>query len=137
MEITHIPFIEKVGIQKNSDGALELSFDESVQNHLQTIHASALFALAEAASGEALQSNFPELVGKVAPVVRDSQIKFRRPATKPVTAVPSVSDEGVLRFKERFGKKGRSSIAVNVEVRDAEGVVVCAGIFNWFVQRIE
>ena len=104
---------------------------------MQTIAASAQFALAETASGEALQEKFPELAGKVIPILRDSPVKFRKPATKAITASPSVSDEAISRFREQFEKKGRSSISVNVELRDAEGVVTCTGVFNWFVQRIE
>jgi acyl-coenzyme A thioesterase PaaI-like protein len=136
MEITDIPFVKKVGIEKNSNGELELGFDDSVQNHIQTIHASALFSLAEAASGEALQITFPELVGKVVPVVRDSQIKFKKPATKPITAYPDISVDAQEKFKEQFGKKGRSSIVVDVEIKDSDGVVVCFGSFSWFVQSV-
>ena len=78
MDVTKIPFVEKVGIVQKSDGRLELPFNESVHNHLHTIHASAQFVLAETASGEILQTLFPELVGKVVPVLRDSKIKFKK-----------------------------------------------------------
>ena len=137
MEIIKIPFIKKVGVEKNQEGNLTLDFDESNQNHLQTIHASALFTLAESASGEALQIQFPGLVGKVAPVVRDSKIKFKMPAVKPVTAFPSITDESISKFKEQFEKKGRSSITVDVTVKDLEENIVCTGAFNWFVQGVK
>jgi acyl-coenzyme A thioesterase PaaI-like protein len=137
VEIIEIPFVKKVGIEKTQEENLILSFDESNQNHLQTIHASALFTLAESASGEALLTCFPELVGKVAPVVRDSQIKFKKPAIKSVTAFPSISDESIAKFKEQYKKKNRSSITVDVTVKDSDENVVCVGSFNWFVQGIE
>ena len=54
MDVTKIPFVKKAGVIKSTKGVLELPFDETVQNHLQTIHASAQFALAETASGEIL-----------------------------------------------------------------------------------
>jgi len=136
VKITDIPFIKKVGVEKSQEGKLGLSFDKSVQNHLQTIHASALFTLAEAASGEALQIAFPELVGKVAPMVRDSQIKFRKPALKAVSATSSIEDESVQKFNLQFEKKGRALITVSVEVKDSDGVLVCSGVFNWFVQSV-
>jgi acyl-coenzyme A thioesterase PaaI-like protein len=63
MDVTKIPFVEKVGIVRQPDGGLGLPFNESVHNHLQTIHASAQFTLAETASGEVLQVLFPEIVG--------------------------------------------------------------------------
>ena len=137
MEIINIPFVKKVGVQRDQEGNLTLGFDESNQNHLQTIHAGALFALAESASGEALQICFPELVGKVAPVVRDSQIKFKKPAVKSVMAYASIADDSILKFKEQFEKKKRSTISVDVAVKDADGNGVCIGSFNWFVQSIE
>ena len=57
MDVTKIPFVEKVGVIKSTQGVLELSFNKTVQNHLPTIHASAQFALAETASGEILQTS--------------------------------------------------------------------------------
>ena len=137
MDVTKIPFVEKVGILKSDTGKLKLPFDNTIHNHLQTIHASAQFALAETASGEMLQSLFPELVGKVIPVLRDSQIKFKKPAIKTISAYPMVADDVILKFKEQFEARGRSSILVNVEIKDSENVITCSGNFNWFVQRLE
>ncbi len=136
MDVTKIPFVEKVGIIRSTNDVLELPFNEAVHNHLQTIHASAQFALAETASGEILQSIFPELVGKVVPVLRESQIKFKKPAIKTISAHPTVSNEAISKFKEQFKKKGRSSISVNVEIKDCENVATCVSVFKWFVQSI-
>ena len=109
MNVIQIPFIEKVGVKRGEQGLLELAFSEGVQNHLKTIHACAQFTLAETASGEILQTKFPELVGKVIPVLRDSQIKFKKPATKSIIAVSSVSSESIQKFNDQFSKK-RSSL---------------------------
>jgi len=137
MNVVEIPFVKKVGIDKNNHGSLQLQFDESVYNHLESIHASAQFTLAETASGEMLQVAFPELVGKVVPVLRDSQIKFRKPALKSIVAFPFIADEPVQKFKEQLLKKGRASISVDVEIKDSEGIVTSMGVFNWFVQKID
>ena len=134
MDVTKIPFVEKVGVVRQSGGRLGLPFNDSIHNHLQTVHASAQFALAETASGEALQSLFPELVGKVVPVLRDSNIKFKKPAQSTISAHASVADESVSKFRERFAKKGHASISVSVEVIDQAGVITSMGVFNWFVQ---
>jgi acyl-coenzyme A thioesterase PaaI-like protein len=87
MDVTKIPFVEKVGIIRATEGELELPFTETIQNHLQTIHASAQFALAETASGEILATSFPELVGKVIPVLKDSQMKFKKPANTTISGL--------------------------------------------------
>ena len=137
LNVIEIPFVKKVGIQRTGDGDLELPFNKDVQNHLQTFHASAQFALAETSSGEILQTLFPELVGKVIPVLRESQIKFKKPTNKDIYAYPLVSDESRTKFNEQLSKKGRALISVKVEVKDTEGTVTCTGTYNWFVQKIE
>jgi hypothetical protein len=45
MNIIEIPFVDKIGIQRNADGELELPFYTGVQNHLETIRASAQSSL--------------------------------------------------------------------------------------------
>ena len=137
MNVIEIPFVDKVGIQRNTDGELELPFNTEVQNHLETIHASAQFALAETASGEILQKSFPELVGKVIPVLRESKIKFKKPAYKKIVAYPSVTAESLSKFEEQISEKGRALISVEVQIKDVDGIVTCTGIFKWFVQRID
>ncbi len=137
MDVLKIPFVEKVGIKRRTDRSIELPFERSVQNHLQSIHASAQFTLAETASGEILQTLFPELVDKVIPVLRDSQIKFKKPALKTISAYATVPEEILINFTEQLSTKGRALIAVNVEVKDSDGLVTCMGVFNWFVQKIK
>jgi acyl-coenzyme A thioesterase PaaI-like protein len=133
VEIVSVAFIAKVGIAKDAAGHLTLDLDESLESHVHTIHSGALFTLAEAASGEALQLRFPGLADHVVPVIRDAQITYRQPATTRVTAYPSISDEAVQRFEQRFTRKNRATIAVDVEVKDCSGLLVCNGRFNWLI----
>lgn len=137
MNITAIPFVEKVGITRHSSGLLELPFNSGLHNHLQTIHASAQFALAETASGDFLQTQFPQLVGKVVPVLRDAQVKFKKPAIKTIRAATSVSNDTLQAFNDRFSQKDRASIVIDVEIKDADDTVTCVASFNWFIQRID
>lgn len=137
MDVLTIPFVEKVGITRSSDGILELSFDDSISNHIETIHAGAQFVLAETASGDMLLRLFPELIGKAAPLLRDSQIKFKKPAKQTISAYCSVTENAVSKFQEQFARKGRSTILIDVEIRDAGDIVTATGTYNWFVQRIE
>jgi len=136
MDVVQIPFVKKVGITQAKEGYLELAFNDDTHNHLATMHASAQFTLAETASGEFLQTLFPELVGKVIPVLRDATVKFKRPAIKTIIAYPSISDEAQEKFNTQFAKKGRASISVNVEIKDIENTVTCIASYNWFVQKI-
>jgi acyl-coenzyme A thioesterase PaaI-like protein len=133
MDITQIPFVKTTGIVKNKENQLELNFTPSTLNHLETIHASALFTLAESASGDYLQTLFPELIGQVIPVVRDSTIKFSKPATKTVIASPSVTEDASENFKKQLQQKGRANLSVSVIVKDIDDTLICKSVFKWFV----
>ena len=137
MNVIEIPFVKKVGIAQSSNGNLEPPFSNDTHNHLATMHASAQFTLAETASGEFLQTLFPELVGKVISVLRDATVKFKKPAVKKIIAYPSISDEVRIKFNEQFSKKGRASICVDIDIKDIEGTVTCVASYNWFVQKID
>ena len=137
MNVVEIPFVKKVGITKTNNNKLELAFSDDNHNHLETIHASAQFTLAETASGEFLQTLFPDLVGKVIPVLRDATVKFKKPAIKNIIAYPSISDETREKFDAQFSKKERASISVIVEIKDIKNTVTCIATFNWFIQKIE
>jgi len=136
MDITEIPFIKKIGIRRASESTLKLEFKGDIKNHINTIYAGAVFSLAEASSGELLQKRFPHLVDKVVPVLRGSEIKFKKTATSDISASSSVSDECFYKFNDQFSRKGRASIVVDVEVRDSKGDVTCVASYNWFIQKI-
>ena len=136
MNVIEIPFVKKVGITKADNNKLELAFTADTKNHLETMHASAQFTLAETASGEFLQILFPELIGKVVPVLRDAKVKFKKPAVNNIIAYPSISDKEKEKFNSQFSRKGRSSITVDVELKDNEGTLTCITSYNWFVQKI-
>lgn len=136
MNVLDIPFVKKVGITKTDKDELALTFTTDSHNHLQTMHASAQFTLAETASGEYLQILYPELVGKVIPVLRDANVKFKKPAVNTIIAYPSVSDASREKFDSQFSKKGRASISVDIEIKDIENTTTCIASYNWFIQKI-
>ena len=137
MNVLEIPFVKKTGITKTENNKLILPFTTDTYNHLETMHASAQFTLAETASGEFLQTLFPDLVGKVIPVLREAKVKFKKPAVKNIIAYPSITDDATEKFNTQFYKKGRASITVDVEIKDIENTITCIASYNWFVQKIE
>jgi len=136
MKVTDIPFNSHVGIRENGDGSLEIAGSDNLLNHLGTVHASAQFALAEAAGGAFLKARFPELEGKVVPVVRASEVKFRKPASGALSAHASVSGEAAESFLAQLERKGRGLITVSVDIQDAEGTVTASARYDWFIQRM-
>jgi len=137
MDVTQIPFAKHIGIEKKEEGTLKLELIPTVQNHIQTIHASAQYALAETQTGLFLQLEFPELEGKVVGLLRGSSVKYKNPASSTLTAHALLEDESREKFLVGIHKKSRASITVMVELRDENGTITMIGEFNWLVQRIE
>ena len=135
MKATDIEFVKLVGIEQSGD-SVSLAYKKDVQNHIETIHASAQFTLAETQSGLHLQKLFPHLEGLVIPVLRDSSMKYKKPALKTITARASVSQEDIEKFQAQFDKKGRGSLSVDVLVEDSDGVCTAQGTFGWFISKI-
>jgi len=132
----NIPFVNYVGIKEKDEKTLKLAFNENVQNHIQTMHGAAQFALAETQSGFYLESIFPEYKGKFVPLLRSSSVKYKNPATTELYAIATASEESLKKFEAQFLKKGRASITVFVELRDSNDVVTMVGEFGWFIQKL-
>ena len=81
MNVLKLPFNEYIGLAESTDSEymLMLQNDEKYLNHLNTVHASALFALAEATSGLLLLADFKDLTD-IMPVVRQVETKLNKPA---------------------------------------------------------
>ena len=91
----------------------------------------------EPESGLYLQTLFPEYKDQVVPLLRNSTVKYKQPATKEIYAIASVDDESKKKFETQFLKKGHANITIGVKIRDSDEVVTMVGEFTWFVQRIQ
>jgi acyl-coenzyme A thioesterase PaaI-like protein len=136
MDVTQIPFAKHIGIEHKDEGTLALEPTPIVQNHIQSIHASAQFALAETQSGLYLQEAFPEYVGRVVGLLRGSTVKYKSPANTAIYAKATLGYEDREKFIVQLERKGRATIAIDASVCDEEGMVIMQGVFTWFVQKI-
>ena len=137
MNIVDLPYNQHLGLQTETSGdgeILSLQPDSRHLNHLGTIHASAIFSLAEAASGHAILLQFPHLKESALAVLREAQIKYRRPATGTIRAIGEIGDREATAFRERFESKGRGTIQVSIRVLQGEGEVFI-GTYSWFASR--
>ena len=137
MDVTHIPFAKHIGIGYKDKGTLKLEPTAAVQNHIQSIHASAQFTLAETQSGLFLQKEFPELVDKVVGVLRGSSVKYKNPATTSIYAVATLDDSVKEKFLIQLERKTRAGISITVELRDENEVITMVGTFDWFIHKIK
>ena len=134
MDVTQIPFVKHTGI-KNEEGRLKLEATDVVQNHMETIHASAQFTLAETQSGLCLQETFPELEGKVLAVLRGSTVKYKNPAISTIYATASIEKDIKNKFLNQLERKRRATIVIGVQVLDEEEILTMQGNFTWFVKK--
>ena len=137
MDVTELPFNRYIGIAiAEAQEALTLKFDANMGNHLGTVHASAQFALAEACSGHYLVRQFPEMQGKVVALLRNSEVKFSKPAQGDLTGRATMDKAAIDKFITTFHNKSRAVLSVNVEVSDPTQVTM-TGTYQWFVQALE
>ena len=124
MDVTDLPFNALIGIERAeaNNALLRLPSDPRYLNHLGSVHASALLALAEASSGEFLLRHFGSSEG-IVPVVRRLESKFRKPAHGSVTSSASATPEALARLTSDLASKGRSLILVAVELHDESGTM--------------
>lgn len=134
--VIELPFNQFIGLQQaETPAVLTLPAGGQYLNHLGTVHASALLALAEASSGEFLLRHLGGMEG-IVPVVRRLESKFRKPANGAVTSTVTTALNLVETLRTDIAAKGRALIAVNVELHDQHGTHVLSASVEWFIARV-
>jgi acyl-coenzyme A thioesterase PaaI-like protein len=137
MDVTAIPFNHFLGLEAGPPGSdilVSLPGLPQYANHLGTVHASAMLAVAEAGSGAFLLRHLGDAAGFV-PVVRRLEAKFRKPARGRVSARASTPPEELERVPVEVRDRGRALVNVAVEVIDESGTVVLTAGVEWFIAR--
>ncbi len=136
MDVTQLPFNEFIGLKYSDkqDYLLMLGDKPEYLNHLSTVHAGALFTLAEATSGHFLLGQFDAL-SNIVPVVRKVEVKYRKPASGAVYSNATFLNTGKSEVLEALSRKGRALLEVEVSLHDSNGVLVMQAVFEWFVTK--
>ena len=137
MIIPNLPFNKLIGLEMSGpENNLMVSLSEGAQylNHLGTVHASALLAVAEAGSGEFLYRNFGH-IENVVPVLRRIEAKFRRPANGCVASRCSLSEGLLEKWNLELASRKRLLAAIPIEVIDSTGEVVLTATAEWFITK--
>ena len=136
MNVFELPFNKYIGLEKSSDSdyLLILTEKEEYLNHLSTVHASALFALAEATSGFFLLNEFQE-IENILPVVRKVETKYKKPALGKILSKASFlnADKEVILTELKINH--RTLITVRVLLYDSEKNTVMQSDFEWFIAK--
>ena len=136
MDVTKLPFNEFIGLKYSDNPRFLLMLDNRSEylNHLSTVHASALFALAEATSGHFLLEQFAE-ISDIIPVVRKAEIKYRKPVTGVVYSNAKFLNIEKQEFIETLNNKGRALLSVEISLFNTTDELVMQSVFEWFISK--
>ena len=136
MDVTKIAFNQFIGlkISEKSEYLLMIDNRPEYRNHLDTVHASTLFALAEATSGYYLLNEFSELTD-IVPVVRKVEVKYKKPATSVVFSKAKFQETEKEEALNMLNQKGRTSLKVEVSIFDETDLLIMQSVFEWYVAK--
>jgi acyl-coenzyme A thioesterase PaaI-like protein len=103
-------------------------------NHVGMMYAGSLFTLGEIAGGAIHVVSFD--MAKLFPVVKEINIRFRRPAMSDVIMEAELSQEEASRIQAEALEKGKADYALNLELEDAGGEVVAIVDGTWQVRAM-
>lgn len=139
-----VPILEAMGIRvvevRPGFAAAELPSEPNV-NHFGVTYAGSLFSVAEMLGGVLSLATFDldpasgELAGFV-PIVKESTIRFRRPALGVVRASASLSDDEVARVRRDALATGKGEFVLEATLTDQQGEVVASTIGTYQVRHL-
>jgi thioesterase domain-containing protein len=136
-----VPILEAMGIRvveaRPGFASAELPPEPNV-NHFGVTYAGSLFSVAEMLGGVLTLVTFDlegELAGFV-PLVKESTIRFRRPAQGVVRASASLADEEVARVRSDALASGKGEFVLEAVLTDAQGEVVASTLGTYQVRRL-
>jgi len=135
LDITTLPFAQLLGIHRHAEEprTMVLPTSEACSNHIGTVHAGALYTLAECCSGNRIIEVFGPRFGDVLTVLRRAEVKYRAAATGTLQARPTVSDDAVDAFLETFNARGRALLPIDAMVTMTDETRVMQATFQWYV----
>ena len=106
-----------------------------VSNHIGTVHAGAMFTLAEAASGAALAGTFADNLLSLRPVAAEASIRYLKVAKGSLTAAARV-DGDVEAVRATLESEGKVAFPITVTLTDEAGVNVATVTVSWHVSPL-
>jgi uncharacterized protein (TIGR00369 family) len=133
-----VPFASLLGIEYAEVGpgraVARLADDPAKHNHIGTLHAGALFALAESASGLAVIAAIADRLAGVTPLAARAEITYRKVARGDVTATATVEGD-LAEILATLDAAGKVLFAVGVDLTDPAGEVCATVRVDWHLRR--
>lgn len=92
------------------------------ENHIGSMYAGALFTLAEIPGGALFLTSFD--ARKFYPIVKEMNLRFRRPATGDIVVEARLSAEEIERLQNEAQANGKAEYVLELQLTDGSGEVV-------------
>ena len=92
------------------------------ENHIGIMYAGALFTLAEVPGGALYLTTFD--VSRYYPIVKEMNIRFRRPAATDISVELSITEDEVQTIQSEAAEVGKADFVLETELKDTSGTVV-------------
>lgn len=139
MKVLQMPLSKKIGIT-NSDKPeylLKMNYSKELNNHLNTMHGVALYALAEISSGEFLNKYFHDIADVTIPVLRTSKIKYKKESTSDVYSKAKLINTTVSDILLLLEFKKKCMFVIEVKIYNSSNQIVLSSEFEWFVKKVK
>lgn len=143
--VASVPILQAMGVRLVEVGpgraVAELPAGPNV-NHFGVAYAGSLFSVAEMLGGVLSLATFdldPEAGGELAgfvPLVKESTIRFRRPALGVVRAAAGLSDDEVARVRSDALETGKGEFVLEATLTDEQGEVVATTVGTYQLRRL-
>ncbi|MBU2864381.1 DUF4442 domain-containing protein [Reinekea forsetii] len=131
---TMIPYAgrSKVIVQQltASQSKISIKNQRKVQNHIGSIHATAIAIAAESATGYLVAMNVPD---SSVPVIKTLKVDYEKRCKGDITAVATLTE--AQREQIRTQEKGEVSVAVTITDGEDKQPVQCEMIWAWTPKR--
>jgi uncharacterized protein (TIGR00369 family) len=132
-----VPFSRLLGIElvEVADGyaVARLLQRPELSNHIGTLHAGAVFAAAETASGAAVAGAFLEMIGTIRPVAAEARIAYLKLAKGSVRCVAKTA-EPAEELRRRLRQEQKAVFDVVVDVFREDEQQAAAVTVSWHVR---
>ncbi|WCB96644.1 hypothetical protein DSM104299_05409 [Baekduia alba] len=115
-------------------GVARLPDNEALRNHTGSQHASALFAVGQAASGASLAAVFVEQLPRLELAPEAAEITYKKIPRGPLTAT-AVLGASPGELLDELGREGQVTFGIDVAIVDGAGDVVADMTVRWNVRK--
>jgi len=139
--VAAVPILEAMGIRvvevRPGYAVAELPPESNV-NHFGVTYAGSLFSVAEMLGGVLSFSTF-DLEGDLAgfvPIVKESRIRFWRPAMGVIRAEVSLSEAEIARVQRDAEATGKGEFELEAVLTDSSGEIVATTVGTYQIRRL-